>query len=170
MGSLGIVLEMQDLLSVMWISMASAWRSFLLEIPGVDWLFWISIDCFIAMFEIESAPKNFRRKVNDWFLKKDLFNYRFIFTFQPDGCSEPTCAATCFIHFGHYRPDNNRYRLLFFFSSETYARGVFICLFIYSFCWWVRLECIYKSAEISVYDSNKYWVAIKIIISTSLKV
>ena len=36
-----------------------------------------------------------------------------------------------------------------------YVRGVFICLFIYSFCLLVSLECISKSERISVYNGNQ---------------
>ena len=31
--------------------------------------------------------------------KNDLFNCKFIFTFPPDGCMEPTRIAMCFVHF-----------------------------------------------------------------------
>ena len=82
--------------------------------------------------------------------KKDPFNCKLILTFQLDGCAEPTYTATSFIQFGlGHRPDNIRLMFLFFLT-ETCAHGVFIYLFIHSFSWWVSLECISKSKEISV--------------------
>ena len=41
----------------------------------------------------------------------------------------------------------------YLFSTETC--GVFICLFIYSFCWRVGVKCISKLEEISVYNTLK---------------
>ena len=37
--------------------------------------------------------------------RKDLLICKYKVTFQPDGCAEPTCTATCFIYFdlGHRR-------------------------------------------------------------------
>ena len=56
-----------------------------------------------------------------------LFNYKCKFTFQLDGCAEPTCAATCFIHFGlGYCLDN--IQLMLTFSTEMI---LFVCLFIH---------------------------------------
>ena len=49
------------------------------------------------MYGIESAPKNLWGVHDGW--KKVFLNCEFIFTFQPDGCAEPSCTATCFIHF-----------------------------------------------------------------------
>ena len=84
--------------------------------------------------------------------KMTFLNCNFIFKFQLDGCVEYTWAVTCFIHFGQsHRPDN--IRLMLTFSTKIYARGVFICFFIYSFCWWVGLECTRKSENISVYNT-----------------
>ena len=72
------------------------------------------VDHFIAMFGIESASKIFGGKVYDW-LKKCLFYFEFIFTFQLDGCAEFTSVMTCFIHFViSHRPENIRLMLLFF--------------------------------------------------------
>ena len=49
-------------------------------------------------------------KVVDWVKKeKDLLYCKYKVTFQPDGCAEPSCTATYFIHFSFdYRPDNIR--------------------------------------------------------------
>ena len=88
--------------------------------------------------------------------KKDFFNCKFTFTFQPDGCAEPTCATTCFIHFVISNRLDNIRLMMYFFSSETFALSVFICFFIYSFYWWVGLKCICKSEEISVYNKAVY--------------
>ena len=41
----------------------------------------------------------------------------------------------------------------------SYARGVFICLLIYSFCWWVSLKCICRSEEIFEDNIYEYGIA-----------
>ena len=47
-------------------------------------------------------------KVSNWVKKeKDILNCKYKVTFKPDGCAEPTCAATCFIHFGFGHRLNN---------------------------------------------------------------
>ena len=56
------------------------------------------VERFIAMFAIGIGSEKLWGKVYDW-LKKGLFNYALIFTFQTDGCTESTFAATCFIYF-----------------------------------------------------------------------
>ena len=63
--------------------------------------------------------------------KKDPFDCKSIFTFQPDGCAECTYAATCFIHFGlSHCPDN--IRIIFFFKlKRTLVVFLFVCLFIH---------------------------------------
>ena len=78
--------------------------------------------------------------------EKNLLNCKYEATFQPDGCTEPTCIATCFIHFGFgHRLDNVQ------LWNEHY---LFVCLFVYCFCLWVSLECISKSEGISVYNKH----------------
>ena len=62
---------------------------------------------------------------------KDFFNCEFILTFQPGGCVEPTCTVMCFILFVIGHCSDNIQLIVLFFSSETYAHGVFIYLFIY---------------------------------------
>ena len=67
------------------------------------------VDYFKNAFWVESAKKQTLEKVADWVKKKDLLDCKYKVTFQPDGCAESTCAATCFIHFGFgYRLDNIR--------------------------------------------------------------
>ena len=117
--------------------------------PRVDWLFFNFCRLFYShVWDRISSEKLWGER---WWLveKKDLFNCKFIFTFQADGSAEPTCAARCLIPFGL---DN--IQLMLPFSTETYACGVFICLFIYIFCWCIGLKCISKSEEISVYNKN----------------
>ena len=120
--------------------------------PKCRLLFWTFVDktfwTFIAMYGIESVPKTFFLGVEK--LKKDYFYCEFIFTFQPDGCAEPTRALTCFIRLViSHCSDNIRLML------PSYTRGVFISSFINSFCWWVGLRCIRGSEEIYVYNKRK---------------
>ena len=83
--------------------------------------------------------------------KKEFFDYKFIFTFQLDGCMEPTCAVICLIHFDLYhRPDNIRLMLTFFNWNVHSCFQLFVYIFILP----VSLECICKSEEISVYNTN----------------
>ena len=53
---------------------------------------------------VESIPKKkklWRRLLIGGEKKeKDFLNCKYKVTFQTGGCAEPTCAATCFIHFG----------------------------------------------------------------------
>ena len=66
--------------------------------------------------------------------KKDLFDCKFIFIFQPDGCAKSTCAVTCFIHFGQsHRPENIQKMLSFFFFQLKRVLVVFlyVCLSIH---------------------------------------
>ena len=76
------------------------------------------------MLLIGSKKKKRKKKKKK---EKDLFNCKYKVTFQPDGFAEPTCGATCFIHFGYgHRLDN--IRLL----KRTFVRlWCFMCLFIY---------------------------------------
>ena len=69
--------------------------------------------------------------------KKDLFNCKFVFIFQSDGCTEPTCAATCFSHFGQsHCPDNIRLMLPFFnWNVRSCCFYLFVYLFILLVGW-----------------------------------
>ena len=60
--------------------------------------------------------------------EKDILNYKYKVTFQPDGCAEPTCAATCFIHFcfGH-RLDNIRFLKCPFVAFHLFVIYCFAC-------------------------------------------
>ena len=64
---------------------------------------------FYCRVWVESAPKNFGGEVYWLGEKKYLLICKYKVIFQLDGCLEPTCATTCFIHFclGH-RLDNIR--------------------------------------------------------------
>ena len=93
----------------------------------------ICVPLFVALLGKESTSEGFVGKVFDW-LKKRFFTSEFIFTFKVDVCMEPTCAATCFIHFVmSHRSDNIRLIFSFFqlkcilvgFSSQVLY--VFIC-------------------------------------------
>ena len=73
-------------------------------------IFWTFDDHFIVAFGSNRVKKNFGeegcrlgKKLNDF------LNCKYKVTFQPDGCTEPTCAATSFIRFGFgHRLDNIR--------------------------------------------------------------
>ena len=104
----------------------------------------LGADCFLnfrwtfySCIWVESGPKTLKGKLANWVKKikeKDLLNCKYKVKFQSDGCPEPTCATTCFIHFGFGQCLDN-IRLLMFY-----------------FCLWVSLECISKSEGISVYN------------------
>ena len=68
------------------------------------------VDHFTVVFGSNRLQKLYG-KVADWCEKKekDLLNCKYKVAFQPDGCAEPTCTATCFIPFGFdHRQDNTR--------------------------------------------------------------
>ena len=114
-----------------------AWRFSLLEILGVGWLFENFCWPFIATFGIESAPKNLGWKVHDWLEKKALFNCKFIFTFQPDGCAKPTCAVTFYSFWS--KPSSRQYpfNVTFFQLKRTLMVFLLVCLFIHFAGEWV---------------------------------
>ena len=124
---------------------------------GANWLLNFRRPFSIRVW-VESAPKIFvgegcwldekkkKKKKRKKKKEKDLLNCKYKVTFQPDGFAEPTCAATCFIHFG-FRPSSRQHPAL-----EMYICGVlFVCLMFL----FVSLECIRKSKGISVYNINK---------------
>ena len=72
------------------------------RILGTDCLFWTFVDRFIVAFGSNRLQKLSRGKLL-------ILNCKYKVTFQPDGIAKPTCAATCFIHFGlGHRLDNIR--------------------------------------------------------------
>ena len=95
---------------------------------GADCLFWTFVNHFIVIFGSNRLQKTVEGKVANWMKKKkDLSNCKYKVTFQPDGCAEPTCAATCFIHFRSW-PLSRQHS-----AFEMYVRGVlFVCLSIVS--------------------------------------
>ena len=68
--------------------------------------FWTFVDHFMITFGSNQLWKTLKGMVADFVKKKekDLLNCKYKVTFQPDGCAEPTCTVTCFIHFvfGHH--------------------------------------------------------------------
>ena len=67
--------------------------------------FWTFVGYFIVAFGSNQLQKKLwrGRLLIGWEKKKkekDLLNWKYKVTFQPDGCVEPTCTAMCFIHFG----------------------------------------------------------------------
>ena len=95
--------------------------------------FWTFVDHFMVAFGLNRLQETLKGKVVDKVRKKkekDLLNCKYKVTFQPDGCTVPTCVATCFVHFGFgHRLDNT------WLMKCTFA--VFY-LFVYWFCLWVR--------------------------------
>ena len=123
-------------------------------------------DCFLnfgrpfySRVWVESAPKNFggegywlgdkRKKKRK--KEKDLLNCKYKVTFQRDGCVEPTCAVTCFIHFGF--PSSSRQHPTF----EMYVCGVlFVCLFIGFACKLIWNVLVNQKEFLYITECNSY--------------
>ena len=111
-----------------------------LEMPGTRWCCVLSVVWVgraSVVFDLDSSPQ-FQLLIHDLLLifynyvwdqigseklweeslwlvvKKDIFNCKFIFTFH--GCMEPTCTATCFIHFVLSHHSDNIWLTLSFFN------------------------------------------------------
>ena len=126
----------------------------LLKSPYLSWLIFLtSVEHFIAMLGIESALKNFGRKVHDW-LKKGPFYMWICFYISTRWICRIYQHSDTFYSFCYKLSSRQHLVNVPFFQLKRTLCGVFICLFIYSFCWWVSLKYISKSEEISVY--NKY--------------
>ena len=91
----------------------------------------------ITSFGTESDPKNFGGEGSWLAERKDLLNYKFIFTFQPDGHGEPTCATTWFF----ILVSAIVWLMLTFLNWNVHSWCFY--LFIYSFCCWVDLKCMW---------------------------
>ena len=80
---------------------------FSLEISELIAFFEFSLIIFTVVFGSNRLQKTLEGKVTDWVIKKkkekkekekDLLNRKYKVTFQPDGCVQCTCVATCFIY------------------------------------------------------------------------
>ena len=153
-GSLwyGLVGHQRSLiLSEMWCVMVLTARSFRSRLTFVNfcWPFYSHV------WEWIGSEKHWGESL--WLVKKkkkkDLFNCKFFFYISTGWMRGAYLRSEVFYSFC-YKPSSREHlvNVTFFFSSETYPCGVFICLFIYSFCWWVSLKYICKSEEISAYN------------------
>ena len=109
----------------------------LLSQRSQSWLpFWTFIDHFIVAFGSNHLQKTLGGKFADWVRKKKekyLLNCKYKVTFQPDGCVEPTCAVTCFIHFGFSHHLDNIWLLKCTFV--VFYLGYFFFWFFIDFAW-----------------------------------
>ena len=142
MSGLGLVLEMWDwvVCDMDWCGISGLWSCpkcntwwfSLLKVPRLNLLFKNFCWPFYIHFGIKLALKNWGGVfMIGW--KKDLYNCKFNFTFQQDGCTEPTFTAMCFIHSGvNRRPDNIQLIFTFFnWNIRSLIVFIFVCLFIH---------------------------------------